>query len=544
MGPDNSTAPGRPGSSATARSRLRRRLIALLVALGSPALAACSPRPDCGTLDVRTGEQARVVAGAPSHPIDEAFFGFNLELTEFQLSFWNPATRQVFPALVAALEPFAGAVYRFPGGTTANHFDPALALGAPASRKSARIVDWTTLDRIDFGFAEYAAFVRAVGGRAWYVLNLYGTLGQEQPLATLGTMARQAVRAFADAGLAPLRYELGNELDRADVKWPSARYVEHARAIADAVRSVDRDARFTGMLTDYDSQADRGITASQYNRAVLGALDNLPVAGWAQHLYYDGPPEGPPLPNRLAHLCRTIRDIEQTGGGRPEVWVTEHARWPQADAGQPWKSSWRRSADFDAALGTADFVIALSQSPAVKGGMLHALHATGGPWPLLHADEGSRASAPDRPGPAPLRPSVVFDAYRMFRETLLPQVLSSTTTSPKTSGYGGGYDVRASVLRDPNSTRYAVWAVNRAARPVPLRVQSGALANRHASVRANVLASADGEASNHAHRRLAPVRAPVAALRFDGDGAAVLELPARSIVAATIELEPERRAAP
>ncbi|MGE0316116.1 MAG: hypothetical protein AB7P21_31265 [Lautropia sp.] len=523
------------------QSRTRRRLIALLLVAGSPGLGACSPRPDCGTLDVRPGDRARVVAGAPSHRIGERFFGFNLELTEFELSFWDRTRRRVDPALVAALAPFAGAVYRFPGGTTANHFDPALALGPPASRKSARIVDWTTLDRIDFGLAEYAAFVRAVGGHGWYVLNLYGSIDAERPIETLAAQAQQAVRAFADAGLAPLRYELGNELDRGTVRWPSATYVDRARAVAKAVRAVDPDARFTGMLSDYDAQADRGITASQFNRAVLGGLDDTAIDGWAQHLYYDGPPEGPPLPNRLGHLCRTVRDIEQAGAaGGAEVWVTEHARWPQADGGRPWKSSWRRSADFDAALATADFVIALSQSPAVRGSMLHALHATGGPWPLLHADARRASDAPAEDAARALRPSAVFEAYRMLRQTLLPQVLSSTTTSPKRSSYPGGYDVRASILRDDGGTRYAVWAVNRDAKEQSLQVQAAALANRRVTVHATVLASADGEASNHERQRVVPESRPAAQLDFDADGAALIALPARSIVVATLALEPGR----
>lgn len=509
------------------RSRFQRRLIVLALAFGTPVLGACSTGAACGNTRVQSGSAASIVAGPATHTIDERFFGFNLELTEFELSFWDRASRRVAPSLVAALAPFTGAVYRFPGGTTANHFDPSSALGAPASRKTARIVDWITLERIDFGFAEYAAFVKAVGGEPWYVLNLYGSIGSEAPLPELVAKAQRAAQAFEALGLKPLRYELGNELDRAEVKWPAARVIEHSRAIARAVRAVDAGARFTGMLSDYDSQADRGVTASEFNRAVVTALDDAGVGSWAQHMYYDGPPEGPPLPNRLAHLCRTVEDIGKAGGAKDrkaEIWVTEHARWPQPDRGRPWKSSWRRSADFDAALGTADFVIALSQMPAVKGGMLHALHATAGPWPLLHA--GSEKGS--------FRPSVVFDAYRMLRETLLPGVLGTVTTSPKASGYAGGYDIRASVLGDETGKRFSVWAVNRANRPTSTRLRIESLSNRRATIRIEVLASPEGEASNHDAMRVVKSTRPPTELQFDADGSASIELPARAVFVATL----------
>ena len=514
------------------------RLIAGTLALLVPMLGACSSRTACGQAEIRTGKTASIVASAPTHTLEASFFGFNIEITEFEMSLWDGAARRVDPALVEALSPFAGAVYRYPGGTTSNHFDPAVAIGPPASRKSARVVDWITLPRIDFGFTEYADFLRAVDGKPWYVLNLYGAIDKPEPLPELVTKARLAVRALHDTGLRPLRYELGNELDRADVKWPSDRVIEHSRAIARAVRGVEADARFTGMLSDYDSQADRGITASAFNRAVVTALDEPAVDSWAQHMYYDGPPEGPPLPNRLGHLCRTIEDIgkasearsgETTARTKPrnaEVWVTEHARWPQPDEGQPWKTSWRRSADFDAALGTADFVIALSQIPAIKGGMLHALHAFQGPWPQLHRNASGSG--------ARFRPSAVFEGYRVLRETLLPRVLATVTTSPRTSGYPGGYDIRASVLGDEAGKRFSVWAVNRASRAMPTRLRITALAGRSVTLRTTVLASPQGEASNHDSMQVSPSATAASDLRFDDDGFATLELPARAIVAATL----------
>ena len=73
-----------------------------------------------------------------------------------------------------------------------------------------------------------------------------------------------------------LRWELGNELDRAHDMWPSSKYLDHARSILGAVRSVEPDARFVGMMADYDAES-RGVTSSQYNEAVAARLKDSRV---------------------------------------------------------------------------------------------------------------------------------------------------------------------------------------------------------------------------------------------------------------------------
>ena len=452
------------------------------------------------------------------------FFGFNLENVEFQLSLWDGRSRQVRPEVVAALSPFKGAVYRFPGGTTANYYRWAQGTGEVAKRQPVRIVDWTELPRIDFGIDEYFDFVAQVGGQAWYVLNLQGGLGKAADLDVLAGEAHDLADYLESRDKAVLRWELGNELDRAQDMWPSAKYVEHARAILAAVRSADSDARFVGMMADYDAQKSRGITSSQYNRAVAAGLKDSGVDEYEQHLYYDGPPDGPNLPNRLRQLCRSIQDARDSGipAGKLAFWVTEHGRWPQGTPGEQWKLSWKKTADLDAAIGVADLLIALTQVAEVRGSAIHALHGTNGPWPLFHKI-GS--------GDGPLVPSVTLHAYSLLNRAMLPIVLPSKSSSPARTGYEGGYDARGAVLTTPERDRFAVWTVNRAATGLTVTLEMPELAGQKVSAELEYVTAKNGAANDYERADTVLPQRAQRALSFDGDGTATYEIPALSVAA-------------
>ncbi len=104
------------------------------------------------------------------------FFGFNIEWVEFQLSLWDSATQRVKPDAVEFLKALPGAVYRYPGGTVSNYFEWRNAIGDVRLRKAQSAVPWTGPPLVvQFGLVEYLKFVQSVGGRPWYVLNLYGS---------------------------------------------------------------------------------------------------------------------------------------------------------------------------------------------------------------------------------------------------------------------------------------------------------------------------------------------------------------------------------
>lgn len=496
------------------------------VVLLSVTVNACS-KPLCEDAVVgKAAEGLEIKVGKGElKRIGGEFFGFNLESAEFQLSLWDEKSQQVRPEVVRELAPFKGAVYRFPGGTTANYYPWAKGTGAVAKREPVRIVDWTELPRIAFGLDEYLDFVDQVGGQAWYVLNLQGGLGEPAELDALTGQAHELVRYVGRRNQPVLRWELGNELDRAQDMWTSAKYVVHAQAVLQAVRSADPDARFVGMMADYDAQKSRGITSSQYNQAVATALKDAGVDEYEQHLYYDGPPDGPNLPNRLRQLCRSIQDARDAGVPQRKLafWVTEHGRWPQARPGEKWKLSWKKTADVGAAIGVADLLIALTQMAEVRGSALHSLHGTNGPWPLFHKSASSSDGT--------LVPSVTLHAYSLLNRSMLPVVLPSRSSSPARTGYEGGYDARGAVLTTPERDRFSVWTVNRDTSELTVTLRVAELAGRKVSADLEYIAAKDSEANNYEKADTVVPQRASRTLSFDSAGTATYLVPALSVAA-------------
>lgn len=94
------------------------------------------------------------------------FFGFNLEWVGFQEDFWDKQAMAVKPEVIAALRAFPGAVYRYPGGTVANHFNWLVSVGPRSTRPAKRAVEWKGPIVAHFGFREYLDLLSAVQGQA------------------------------------------------------------------------------------------------------------------------------------------------------------------------------------------------------------------------------------------------------------------------------------------------------------------------------------------------------------------------------------------
>ena len=495
------------------------RTLPLVLALGL-ALAGCkstvapSAGGDCKPVAVNKGADglSLTVSDKAVKQIGPEYFGFNLENTEFQLSLWDPAKQQVRPEVVSFLKDhFPGAAYRYPGGTTSNYHRWHKSVGAVAKRVPVRINDWTELPRIEFGVDEYLDFVHQTGGQVWYVLNMKGDIDK---LVSQEVMAREAgelTKHILDRKVPVLRWELGNELDRFEEKWIPDLYVGRARAVMESVRKVDPKARFVAMMADCDAQADRGVNASQYNVAVAKGLKDDGVSEYAQHLYYDGEPDGPPVTNRIDHLCQSAADAKT--GGVPEkdigFWVTEHARWPEGQ-GEAWNGNWHQSADLGAAIGVSDLIITTTQLPQVKGGDLHALHGTTGPWPMFHLPSGQSA----------YYPSVPMHAYALLRETLLPDVLATRVDSGNPSGYAGGYSARGTVMASQDRSRYSVWAVNRGGDAVEITLNMPALAGRKFKASLASISGGTPQVNNYSSQVIDGPKRQTVSLSFDDKGVA------------------------
>lgn len=469
---------------------------------------------------VTKGSEYRVLVTDKSvKEIKPNFFGFNLEWVGFQEDLWDRQAMSVRPEVVGALRAFRGAAYRYPGGTVANYFDWRASVGPQLARPSRRAVDWKGPLATSFGFHEYLKFLSEVNGQVWLVTNLYGVFEGESDLGELTAQAGQWSNAVRGAGAQALRWELGNELDRDRYQWSAEKYTTRAHKVADAIRTNDPTARFVALLQDYDAQP--GISAQSYNTQVALAMSVL-SPDYALHLYYDGSPGGPPIPHRLRHLCTSARAVEAGSGKQVDIWITEHARWPSGrTTDKDWKQNWPKATNLEGAISVADMVIALSQAPGVKGAFLHSLSGTTNPWPLFHRTSSG------------LRPSAVYWALRVLRESLLDEVIETRTSSRNDSGYAGGYDMRASVMADVGRRKFAVWATNRMGQEVKFHLLLPAMANATVSARLTSLTDPNPNASNSVYgERVLPVVKSLL-LTFDAQGQTLVDLPAHSVSALT-----------
>ncbi|MDO4635971.1 MAG: hypothetical protein Q4B13_00290 [Lautropia sp.] len=496
-------------------STLHRLSWALAVGL---ALTGCkstvTPSGDCKPVAVNRGEDglSLTVSDRVVKTMGPEYFGFNLENSEFQLSLWDAGRQRVRPEVSRFLKQhFPGALYRYPGGTTSNYHRWKTSVGNIARRKSVRINDWIELPRIEFGVDEYLDFVSDVGGQVWYVLNLKGDIDKLASVDTLSGEAGELAHYIGARHMKVVRWELGNELDRFGEKWKPERYVSRAQRVMAAVRKSDPDARFVAMMADFDAQADEGINASQYNIAVARGLKADGVTEFAQHLYYDGEPDGPPVTNRVDHLCQSIADAEHGGVAERATgfWITEHARWPDGQ-GEEWNHHWRQSGDLGASLGVADLIIASTQLAQVKGGDLHSLHGSTGPWPMFHQPEGTAAYYPSLP----------LLAYALLRQTQLPLVLETRSTSGNPAKYSGGYTARGTVMTDQTHSHYSVWAINRDQDAAEITLHIPALAGLHVKAMLASLGGGSPKINNYDRQVIdAPRQQPIE-LSFDAKGMA------------------------
>ena len=466
--------------------KIIRALIFLFVA-GGPSVTVANAGKDTGSCGSnisvqRTSEYLITADDRVVKILQPHFFGFNIEWIGFQEDLWDSNLLAVKPEVISALQAIPGAVYRYPGGTLANHFDWRASLGPYGSRPLRRAVNWRGPLITHFGFYEYLDFVATVGGQSWIVPNLYGDFIGETGVSELTSQAGQWAAAALKSGAKVLRWELGNELDRNPYQWPPEKYSARALEVAKEIRVNDPSSRFVSFLQDYDAQPR--ITASAYNTITSKMLESL-APDHALHLYYDGAPGGPPIPNRLRHLCGSSAVIQAAVGYPAKIWVTEHARWPAGKStDSEWKKNWYKTNNLEGALSVADMVIALSQIPNVEGAFLHSLAGTSGPWPLFHRTSSG------------LRPSAVYWGLRVLRDSMLDHVLVTQTNSRNDSGYTGSYDIRASLLTNSNRSKFVLWAVNRTGKEGKIGMSLSMLAGKNILARLITLSDTNPEANN------------------------------------------------
>jgi hypothetical protein len=414
------------------------------------------------------------------------FISFNMNSITFEMHYWDAANRRVRPEVTQAMRAFPGAIYRYPGGLIANGFDWDGATGKPGQRRPQKNVEWHDGAAVQFGPAEYFDFLKEVGGRSWYVLNLLGwdaqTLYKERDSSELAG-SNQRLANYRHEHEQPVSdwphyYHLGNELDRSEYQWPTEKYVQRSLDSARAVRTTDPTARFVPFLRDFDWHY-RGrpgtSTAKDFARDVLTALPDL--QDYSLQVYYDRPSEeGKTFDVEWrSRLIRNIIGYTTSLRGRPyRVWLTEHAKAKPESAPLPYRLA--TTSGISGAISSVDFLIAMTQQPEVQGVFWHALG--GGHWWDLFR---SNASA--------IEPTPVYWALRLLRENMTGEVLRTTTRSTNASRYEGGYDVRSVLLRNAQTGEVTLWAINHASETRSVAIDSPLPGDGNVSVAAGYVAA-------------------------------------------------------
>lgn len=511
-------------------------------------LAICGGLVGCtkanATLDVcpsnlwsESADQISVTV-LPGNPLRNdfgaGFFGFNLPWFNFQSGLMNAADGTApHPDLAGFMRRFSGAYYRYPGGTAANYFDWQSAVGPVEARLPQKVTGWSPPQVIRFGIPEYFSFLEAVQGRPWYVVNLFGRYGKEiEPPALQAEFqgALDHLQQYATSHPAQLReikYELGNELDRDAYRWSAEKYATRATTIGKPLETRQMQGLQVVPLEDFDALPGR--SASEYNRAVVRQLPET-INDFALHPYYGGRPGGPPVDNRLRHVCAVLSDIKAVRpGAQPGIWITEHARWPPGKVdSDEWKANKPRTNNLEAALYVGDFLIGAAQIAPVKSTFLHALHANNAPWALFVRDQKQ-----DK-----LIPTAVYLGLVLLREGMAAQVLPSKMRSTNTAEIDGGHDARALVMHEPGQETYKIWLVNHAHRQNEVTVKIPALASRMVQIEHKFLTHADVSTNNSAAQpNMLEIQTSLAQIKANQAGEIRLAVPMHSLSAITLVAE-------
>lgn len=455
------------------------------------------------------------------------FFGFNLELLEFQDSLWDKKNGRVETEAISLLRRFPGAIYRYPGGTISNHFNWQLAIGPLNSRLPQKTVDYQNAKVIEFGPIEFLNFVHQVDGTPWYVLNLQGAYEATDTPVNLAESAARLVEHLKkpdNKGLPKVyRWELGNELDRGRYRWAPDKYTAIAAEVAKGVSNAGSDAGFVVMGQDWEHTGARPLVGSfnAHTAKSLTATSNE----YSFHLYYDGPPWGPPLPRVIRQLCKNIGDT-QTPKRTSKIWVTEFGRTPNGiPTDSFWKNNWPQTSGLSAAISAADLMISLAPIKDLEGAFSHSLHATSGPWPIFH-----------KRNDGVIYPSAVYWSLVILRETMLEDVLTSKITTSTESGNSAGYDTSSIVMASPNRQKFAVWTAQRGNSAAQASIAIPQLAGMKVLVKTRILASNDINDNNYSVQyKIFPKRSEFV-VSIDSTGTFTYPIAANSITSLSLDI--------
>lgn len=486
---------------------------------GSAAAVATPLVVSCKSLDMLTcpGTSSAVQFGnmVVGHNPDRIanIFGIHSIFWGVQDSLAFPSG-EMKPAAIAKLKEAGIDLIRHGGGI--NEIDWSQCVGPVAQRRPQKVMSWAFPVQCRFGMAEYEHVNDELGAKySWHMGNIVGLEFKTFDVQLMAASIKGQVKKAKELSNGrPIYWELGNELGDGEQRWSAAEIGSRGATVAAAIQSVDPSAKFVIPLLTF--KPDWVADDIAFNKEVAARVKNY-TSGFALHTYYDNPPEGPSVSNRLRRIAETSTLLRQQGFAAPELWITEHSRWPQGNpsGGLEWQKMWYQAADFDGLLSSADFIIGLSQLEDVDGAMWHVL--IGGGWSFLLVDNGEPVLTP------------LGNLFKFLQPRVNLDALQTVTFTPleKTGSYN--YAVKASVLKDRKTGETYIWMVNRSDKAMDVPILGPAFKkNTNMSVKIRTLTEGSYEAVSKSLR--ASEIETTKSLAISELGQAIVRIPARAVM--------------
>ena len=345
-----------------------------------------------GTLDW----DLRIAEGTPLRRLNPLLFGFNHA--------WSPNEEllggaQPDPAVLAVTRGLPLPLNRL-GGTDSQDIHWQEMIGPPGQRLPQRRFHKPPQGApFTVGLLEWVRFCEAADPQARFswTFNLWleepedhadlvefltGTPGENR---NGGPDWAERRAAYGHPRPVPVAvWELGNEID-----WDSeyaerfpevGSYIAYCQRTIAAVRAVQPTARFAaGAACSPWSQKSRAMQTgdwSRWHQAILAAL-GADLDWITFHPYYFGM-----SPAALAPYFDTLRDdAHRLSGGRVQVYLSEHAVWPERPTVGTWNDNWHATHDLSGVLGTAQFFCFMLRRPEIAAATYHSFN--GGPWGVI-----------------------------------------------------------------------------------------------------------------------------------------------------------------
>lgn len=351
---------------------------------------------------------------------------------------------------IAILKHAGVRIIRNGGGV--NELDWRQCSGPLEGRRPQKVATWIPPERCEFGTLEYEASLDRLGANtSWYIANIVGIEFKILPVSELAQSAadRAIFTRGAAGGRRHIYWELGNEVERGRYPWTESDISERMQAIGAAIVKADSSAKLVVPLLEY--RPSNIENEYRYNSHIIRSMRNI-ASDYALHVYYENPPEGPSLRNRLNYISALVKQIRRLDP-EGQLWITEHARWPKGSSkdGAAWRKNWSQTTDDEGVLSTAAFLVGLSQIDGVSGAMWHGLRA--GPWNLVNLSNSGA-----------VRPSPMATLFKLLHQQvgqLTPVAINTIPMLKNAMLMSGGIYVTAFADPRKRDTDLRVLVVNR-----------------------------------------------------------------------------------